>query len=116
MTTRKDHGRELGLARRKGNTLPEGVTRMGNRYKAQIRQDGTTRYLGLFNTPTQAHMAYLAAKGESKTPVVITKNLATKIATQSKPAPGFKKLPIGYNPVSCVEHGEVDCEHCNQVQ
>lgn len=38
------------------------VCREGKRFKAQIMVDGRQIYLGTFDTPEQAHAAYLAAK------------------------------------------------------
>lgn len=39
-----------------------GVSRDGKRWRANIRLDRVKRYLGSFDTPEQAHEAYLAAK------------------------------------------------------
>lgn len=44
---------------RKGN-LP-GVTKRKNKYIAQVRIDGIKKYLGSFDSPIDAHNAYLSA-------------------------------------------------------
>ena len=41
-----------------------GVGRNGNRYRAQIKVDGRSIYLGSFVDPAEAHQAYLKAKRE----------------------------------------------------
>ena len=41
-----------------------GVTRRDNRWSAKIKVDGKQRRLGWFDTPEEAHAAYLAAKAE----------------------------------------------------
>ena len=37
-----------------------GVTRAGSKYQAQINKDRKYYYLGLFNTPEEAHEVYKA--------------------------------------------------------
>lgn len=39
-----------------------GVGRMGSKYRARINLDGKVKALGVFNTPEEAHAAYLSAK------------------------------------------------------
>jgi len=41
-----------------------GVTRDGNRWRAKIQVDGHHRHLGVYETPEEAHQAYLKAKRE----------------------------------------------------
>ena len=41
-----------------------GVSPVMSKYRAQIRVNCTALYLGLFDTPEQAHQAYLAAKAK----------------------------------------------------
>ena len=41
-----------------------GVSPYRSKYQARIRVDGTQIYLGNFDTPEQAHQAYLAAKAK----------------------------------------------------
>ena len=41
-----------------------GVTAHYGKYQARIRIDGKKRHLGVFNTPEEAHAAYVAAKRE----------------------------------------------------
>ena len=38
--------------------FPKGVSTCHNRYKAQIEIDGRTIYLGVYDTPDEAHAAY----------------------------------------------------------
>jgi hypothetical protein len=42
----------------------KGVTKNGRKYVAQIKKDYKNNYLGTFNTPEEAHEAYLAAREE----------------------------------------------------
>ena len=44
--------------------LPVGVALVGRRYMAQKRIDGRNYYLGMFSTPTEAHLVYANFKGE----------------------------------------------------
>lgn len=39
-----------------------GVTRSGKRFRATIRTNGKAKYLGSFDTPDEAHEAYINAK------------------------------------------------------
>jgi hypothetical protein len=39
-----------------------GAARHGEKFMAQIRVSGTTKYIGVFKTPELAHQAYLTAK------------------------------------------------------
>lgn len=50
---RKENSNKTGL---------RGVQRRGERWVANVYIDGQRRYLGTFDTPEQAHQAYLAAK------------------------------------------------------
>lgn len=47
-------------------SLPRGVTlhRGVGKFQAQIKADGKNHYLGLFETPEQAHAAYVSASQE----------------------------------------------------
>lgn len=51
--------------RRADNTTGfKGVVRQGQRFRAQIKQAGKTLHLGMFDTPEEAHAAYVAAARE----------------------------------------------------
>ena len=50
-----------------GLGLPVGVTPVRGKFVAQRRIDGKTRYLGTYDTPEEAHQAYLNA-GQSPSP------------------------------------------------
>ena len=39
-----------------------GVSLEGGRYRARVRLNGTNQHMGLFDTPEEAHAAYLEAK------------------------------------------------------
>lgn len=41
-----------------------GANRHRNKFVAQIRLNGTTKHIGCFQTPEEAHAAYIAAKRE----------------------------------------------------
>ena len=41
-----------------------GVSKIAKKWQAQIKIDGKAHYLGLFDTPEQAHEAYLEAKAK----------------------------------------------------
>lgn len=41
-----------------------GVTQSRGRWQSQIQKDGVSYFLGRFNTPAEAHEAYLAAKAK----------------------------------------------------
>ena len=47
-----------------GSTGYLGVSKRGNKYRAQIWVNGTNRDLGRFNTPEEAHSKYIEAKRE----------------------------------------------------
>lgn len=51
---------------RRKQDLPRGVTFDANKYRATIRIDGKHRHLGRFNTPEEAHAAYLSAVPTSR--------------------------------------------------
>lgn len=44
---------------------PTGTTKHGNKFRAQISIGGRQTYLGMFNTPEEAHEAFLKAKQEA---------------------------------------------------
>jgi hypothetical protein len=44
-----------------------GVSRNGNRWRAVIKNKGKNRYLGYYNTPEEAHQAYIIAKAQLHT-------------------------------------------------
>lgn len=44
---------------RKASSLPKGVSPDGKRFKATIRIEGNLKYLGTFNTPAEAQIAYI---------------------------------------------------------
>lgn len=46
------------------NPLGRGVSKSHKRFKASIRENGIPKYLGTFDTPEEAHAAYLKAKEE----------------------------------------------------
>ena len=49
-------------ANRNSKTGFLGVTSVGSRYQASIGHKGKTKKLGYFDTPEQAHAAYVAEK------------------------------------------------------
>jgi len=51
-------------AHRNNKTGFLGVAREAGKYRARIRVCGKNRSLGMYDTPQQAHQAYLAAKRE----------------------------------------------------
>jgi hypothetical protein len=51
-------------AARAGRLLPKGVYRRGSRYRAAIKANGTMLCLGTFDTPKEAHAAYMAKAKE----------------------------------------------------
>ena len=52
----------LRSANRDSRTGILGVTKVGTRWKAQMGVDGKQVFLGLYQTPEEAHTAYVAAK------------------------------------------------------
>jgi hypothetical protein len=56
------NNRNLQRAKRQNQTGLLGVFRNGKRWSAQLRGTSGPRHLGMFDTPEEAHMAYLAAK------------------------------------------------------
>lgn len=44
----------------KSGDLPRGVTRRGKKFVSQMRSKGVTHYLGIYDTPDEAHAAYAA--------------------------------------------------------
>lgn len=51
----------VNAGHRRKHDLPRGVSRVGNRYQAQIRKHGKFCHIGMFGTPEDAHRAWLAA-------------------------------------------------------
>jgi len=49
----------------------QGVSRCGNRFWSRIKSDGKFNYLGMYDTPEEAHQAYLTAKRELHTTCTI---------------------------------------------
>lgn len=45
-------------------TLPKGVTKVGNKYRARICREGTRFFLGSFSTVEEAEKAYISAATE----------------------------------------------------
>lgn len=45
----------------RGRDMPKGVSRYRDKYRADIRQGGRVRYLGVFTTPEAAALAYREA-------------------------------------------------------
>lgn len=58
--TSREH-RTITHAHYKKSGLPIGVYLEGNRYQGRIVQDGKKIYLGTYDTPQEAHHAYLQA-------------------------------------------------------
>lgn len=58
------NAQNLHKARSDSLTGIQGITKVWNRWRAQIHIDGSSRYLGSFATPEEAHAAYVAAKRE----------------------------------------------------
>jgi hypothetical protein len=50
--------------RAKPSGLPKGVNKNGRRYRATIRIHGRVIHLGYFDTPEEAHCAYMVAAGK----------------------------------------------------
>lgn len=49
---------------RKKSPYPKGVSKNGNRFRAQLRRHGKLICAGSFDTPEEAHAAYIAAAKE----------------------------------------------------
>lgn len=67
LALKNDYDNQQNLKRRKNNTSGYiGVNwhRPSKKWKAQIGVNGSKKHLGLFATPEEAHIAYLAAKKE----------------------------------------------------
>lgn len=63
--TRAENLQNLGNTPNKKSGLPLGVSfSRSGKYRAQIRHSGTSRWLGLYTCPEEAHAAYLTAKAE----------------------------------------------------
>ena len=50
----------------KKSGLPMGVSKLGNRFRSQKMIDGKKHHIGTFDTPEQAHEAYLKFKGKQQ--------------------------------------------------
>ena len=48
------------------NVRAKGFTKIGNKYQSRIMLNQKSYYLGLFDTPEEAHQAYLEAKKKSQ--------------------------------------------------
>jgi len=59
------HQQNMWNRRAKGGRPLKGITRVGNKWAAQIRVNGTTLHLGYFSTPEAAHNAYVAKARET---------------------------------------------------
>lgn len=60
--TNKQNLQNNRVPRKNNKTGFLGVSKYGKGFRAQIRIDGTTKQLGVFKTPEQAHAAYVEAK------------------------------------------------------
>jgi hypothetical protein len=56
------NAQNLKMVSQKTNSSYLGVSRIGNKFQAQIRIDKKLKYLGMFETAIQAHEAYLCEK------------------------------------------------------
>ena len=62
--TRSENGQNRRKPQANNTTGYLGVTRHRGKFLAKIRLDGKRKHLGLFNTPEEAHAAYLKVKRE----------------------------------------------------
>lgn len=62
--TKSTNGANRRAARSGNKTGFRGVTLLKQKYMAQCQISGSPKYLGLFNTPEEAHAAYAKALGE----------------------------------------------------
>lgn len=62
IVTKQENGRNRGGAQPHGTSGFLGVTRQGSRWRAHIKVEGKSKYLGIFQTPEAANLARL--KGE----------------------------------------------------
>jgi hypothetical protein len=62
VVTNAENLRSARRARSDSATGLVGVSRAGGRYRARMMVNGQSRSLGTYDTPEQAHAAYLAAK------------------------------------------------------
>jgi hypothetical protein len=49
----------------RNHDLPPGVYRSLDKYQSQLRFNGVKHYLGTFDTPAEAHRAYMTAKAKA---------------------------------------------------
>lgn len=48
------------------NKYPEGVTRVRRKFQSQCKVDGKTKHIGMYDTPEEAHKAYVEFKKRIK--------------------------------------------------
>ena len=64
VTSAINHANQIHGHRRWKHDLPMGVSPHGRRFMARITINGHMKYLGTFDTPDEAHAAYVAARRE----------------------------------------------------
>ena len=60
--TKKRNGENQRKAHKNSTTGLLGVTNRGNKFRATLHTEGVRHYLGDFNTPEEAHAAYVLSK------------------------------------------------------
>ena len=63
-TTKAENTQNVTAARKSSRLGLLGVRKVWRRYAARIKADGQERHLGYYDTPEEAHAAYLGAKRE----------------------------------------------------